>query len=120
MSPTLCCVAISELPDDVPCAGDASPTCGGGMRLQIYTNPDALAEAAALPSGWTQTSACSVDTPERLFADTASTTLANNTPAHCIQHCSVSDEFTALGRQHVLTSCSSGNGVQDGRCRGLG
>jgi hypothetical protein len=105
---------------NVPCAGDAGQMCGGGMRLQIYSNPDALAQAAALLSGWTQTSACSVDTPERVFADTASTTLANNTPAHCIQHCSVSDECTLLGGEHVLTSRSSGNGVHDGRGRGLG
>jgi hypothetical protein len=104
---------------NVPCAGDASQMCGGGMRLQIYSKPDALAQAAALLSGWTQTSACSVDTPARVFADTVSTTLADNTPAHCIRYCSVSDEFPLFGGEHVLISCSSGDGVQDGRGRVL-
>jgi hypothetical protein len=74
---------------NVPCSGDASQTCGGGYRLQIYTNPDALAEAAALPAGWAQTCACAVDTPNRVFTDTVNATLADNTPGHCIQHCSV-------------------------------
>jgi hypothetical protein len=104
--------AVANVSDcNVPCAGDATQTCGGGLRLQIYTNPDALAEAAALPSGWTQTSPCSVDTPERVFADTASTTLANNTPAHCIQHCSASGEIRGLGVQ-IFT-------LLDRRCTGV-
>jgi hypothetical protein len=81
---------------NVPCAGDASQTCGGGLRLQVYTNQDALAEAATLPSGWKQTSPCAVDTPDRVFADTVSSTLANNTPAHCIQHCSVCPPLVSL------------------------
>jgi hypothetical protein len=78
------------------CPGNASEKCGGGYRIQIYSNPTALEDAAVLPAGWAQTIPCAVDTPARIFADSANFTLANNTPANCISQCSVRWPFPFL------------------------
>jgi hypothetical protein len=75
---------------DKSCAGDNSQTCGGSYRVQIYMDASAPEDVAAIPAGWKQTSTCANDSTGRIFADTASTVLDNNTPGRCIAHCSVS------------------------------
>jgi hypothetical protein len=74
---------------NMPCTGDATKTCGGGDRTQIYTNPSAPAAAAALPSGWSLSVPCAVDHPNRIFAGYDPQTVSNLTPAKCIEACNV-------------------------------
>ncbi|KAL7424883.1 Cell wall integrity and stress response component 2 [Cryptotrichosporon argae] len=37
----------------MPCAGDASETCGGPNAIDWYYNADAVVATVALPAGWT-------------------------------------------------------------------
>jgi hypothetical protein len=101
-----------------PCPGNATETCGGGYRMQIYEAPAAYVDVAALPAGWVETMPCGVDTIDRIFSDTASLTLSDNTPARCIAQCSVSLAFS-LHRTWISLSFI-GDGLPDGwrRVRG--
>jgi hypothetical protein len=71
------------------CTGDSTQSCGGGNRAQIYTNPSAPAAAAALPSGWSLSVPCAVDTPSRIFAGYDPQTVSDLTPAKCVEACIV-------------------------------
>jgi hypothetical protein len=73
----------------MPCTGDATKTCGGAARAQIYTNPSAPAAAAALPPGWYVSVFCAVDHPNRIFAGYDPQTVSDLTPAKCIEACNV-------------------------------
>jgi hypothetical protein len=74
---------------NMPCTGNSNTTCGGGDRTQIYTNPSAPAQAAALPSGWYQSVACGQDNANRLFYGLFQPTVSNLTPARCVEACNV-------------------------------
>jgi hypothetical protein len=55
-----------------------------------------------------QTSACAQDGPQRVYADTNMTTLANNSPRDCIAYCAVS-VFHRRGRvQELMVNFQSG------------
>lgn len=43
---------------NMPCAGDATQTCGAGNRLSVYTNGQTVPGAPVLPSGWSSASKC--------------------------------------------------------------
>jgi hypothetical protein len=86
-----------------PCTGDKNQTCGGGFRMQVYSSPLAPVNVAAIPAGWAPTLPCGVDTIDRVFADTATSTLDMNTPGACISHCAVSMTIVSLLTMTVLT-----------------
>jgi hypothetical protein len=68
--------------------------------MQVYASTQAGSGVATLPAGWAATIPCAVDTVDRVFANAVSTTLLDNTPQRCINHCAVRgsmrDRYLAL------------------------
>ncbi|KAJ7462545.1 WSC domain-containing protein, partial [Mycena latifolia] len=85
-------VSAANIADcDMPCAGDATITCGAGWRMQVY-NTTLTPPANVAPSGWRPygTTGCSQDSTSRVFVNAVSAgdvLASTNTPAVCMSYC---------------------------------
>jgi hypothetical protein len=95
---------------NAPCTGDASQTCGGSSRMQIYSGPS----WTGLPAGWALAYACAVDDPsQRIFGLASAQSQSNyNTPAACASLCAAQG-FTLAGVEYT-NECFCGTGYVNG------
>jgi hypothetical protein len=98
-------VAAPDAECNMACAGDATETCGAGMRLNLYSNDaySAYDPAASAPPGAPYLG-CFVDAavhvlPERLISED------DMTPARCAANC---EGYTYFGTQYSR-ECYCGN-----------
>lgn len=85
------CVCLSEylrwLRHGQACAGDATQSCGGSWRMQLYYTLSTVSKNPTIPAGWAVAAACAVDVGDRVIKDDYLLTIPNNTPALCMTTC---------------------------------
>jgi hypothetical protein len=81
--------------------------------MQIYASATAPTDIAALPVGWSLDMPCAVDTVDRVFANTQSSELDNNTPQRCINYCAAQG-YTMAGVEYS-NECYCGNAYRNGQ-----
>lgn len=87
------------------CAGDASETCGGSWRIQLYQGPP---PTATYPAGWQLVDACATDTPGRVLVGDRMWDRGDNAPASCMELCAANG-YTWAGVEHA-NECHCGTG----------
>ncbi|KAJ7875379.1 WSC domain-containing protein [Mycena olivaceomarginata] len=118
-------VAAAPISDcNVPCAGDATITCGAGWRMQVRPsavsvsvvyNTTLTPPANVAPSGWKPygTTGCSQDSGSRVFANSVSASgiASTNSPAACMSYCA-NQNYTMSGVENG-SECYCGSAWTD-------
>jgi hypothetical protein len=79
-------VAAPDADCSFPCAGDATETCGAGVRLDVYTNNNYVVPAPAVSAGGAPHLGCFVDNAARALPDNI-VSQDGMTAAKCAANC---------------------------------